>query len=927
MAQGYCTKCRTTREMAAAQPVWLANGRAATQGTCPVCGTKITRLGETPAHAALPKPEAPAAPRPPRPRGAAAGPAPEEISAPLTGPVEAYCVKCKALRPMADGQAVFMANGRPAARGRCPDCGTALFKIGATPDHAGLPTPTVDRRRRKTAAQPAGHRAAGANAAKPLAQGSSDASERRTGRLVIVESPAKARTVGRFLGRGYTVKASVGHVRDLLRSQLSVDIENNFQPTYRVPNDKRQTVKELTEEVRRAREVYLATDPDREGEAIAWHLVEATGIRPEQQRRVVFHEITREAVADAFAHPRQLNMSLVNAQQARRVLDRLVGYKVSPLLWERVRGRTSAGRVQSVALRLVVEREREIQAFVPEEYWSIHALLAQQHSRGQDPRPEFKARLVRVRGEEVNLKTEADTQAIVADLSTAHYLVTGVRVGERRRRPAAPFTTSTLQQEASRKLGYGARQTMRVAQQLYEGIPLEGGEAVGLITYMRTDSVTVSAQAQAEARAFIAQRYGEEFLPPTPPVYKTRAKGAQEAHEAIRPTSVLRTPESVAPYLSREQQRLYELIWMRFVASQMAPAVFDTVAADIAALPRRAYPTLTAEQAQALASALEAAEYLFRASGSRVRFPGFLTVYEEGRDDNGKPRGERSERSESGDADEPAPEEEEAEGWLPALTAGELLDLLRLLPEQHFTQPPPRYTEATLVKALEEYGIGRPSTYAPIMSTIQERGYVQLQDKRLVPTELGFIVNDQLVKHFPEVFDVGFTAQMEEALDSIAASERDWVEVVREFYEPFSQRLAEAERTMERAEVRDQPIGEACPECGHDLVIRLGRFGKFIACSNYPTCRYTRPLLAKTGATCPKCRQGELVERRSRRGRVFYGCERYPACDFSTWQRPLPTPCPACGGLLVQAGKERARCTACDRAFDLKRLEAEKSHA
>ena len=890
--------------MQQAQAVWLQNGRAATQGVCAVCGTRMMRLGETPEHAQLPKPAATDAARPAAKKArpaAAAGPAPEDVSGPLTAAVEAYCVKCKQTRPMTKGQAVYMANGRPAARGECAVCGTGLFKIGATADHAGLPTPVVAKSTRKPAAK-SGKAAAAAPAGK------------RSSRLVIVESPAKARTVGRFLGKGYTVRASVGHVRDLLKSQLSVDVEHDFEPTYRVTNDQRKTVKELQGEVARAVEVYLATDPDREGEAIAWHLVEATGIEPARSRRVVFHEITKDAVAAAFAHPRQLNMDLVNAQQARRILDRLVGYKISPLLWERVRGRTSAGRVQSVAVRLVVEREREIQNFIAVEYWSIHARLAQQITRLADPRPDFLAKLHRLHGAEVDLRTHGDTQAVVNDLQGAAYLITGVREGERRRRPAAPFTTSTLQQEASRKLGFGARQTMRAAQQLYEGIDIGHDEPIGLITYMRTDSVTVSKQAQDEARALIAERYGAEFLPPTPPVYKTRTKGAQEAHEAIRPTSVMRTPEAVAKHLNREQRALYDLIWKRFVASQMAAAVYDTISVDIAALPPRPGQTLDAAALLAAMDAGQAAEYLFRASGSRVRFPGFLSVYEEGRDENGKKPAHGNDDGENGD-------DVDVDGWLPALARGEWLDLLALLPEQHFTQPPPRYTEASLVKALEENGIGRPSTYAPIMSTIQGRGYVDLREKRLYPTDLGFVVNDQLVQHFPDVFDVGFTARMEEALDEIADSNRNWVEVLREFYQPFESQLKVAEATMEKAEVQAQPIGEACPECGHDLVLRHGRFGKFIACSNYPQCRYTRPLVFKTGVRCAKCREGELVERRSKKGRTFYGCDRYPACDFVVWQRPIAAPCPDCGGLLTQTNKDKARCTVCGHTFDLKKLE------
>jgi DNA topoisomerase-1 len=861
------------------QAVWLKNARAATQGNCPVCGTRMTRLGKTDEHTHLPKPTVEPVEPQQKEHPQPTGPAPEDISAPLVTEVEAYCVKCKAKRPMANGQAVYMANGRPAARGECSVCGTGLFKIGATPEHQALPKPVVKSKKRRKS------------------QGKSKP-RRRSGRLVIVESPAKARTVGRYLGKGYTVRASVGHIRDLLRSKLSVDVENGFTPRYRVPNDKRKTVKELTQEVDRAKEIFLATDPDREGEAIAWHVMEATGMDAERSHRVVFHEITKDAVAQAFAHPRDLNMDLVNAQQARRILDRLVGYKISPLLWDRVRGRTSAGRVQSVALRLVVERELEIQSFVPVEYWSLQALLAQQETQQEDPRPTFLAKLHRLQGKEPELGQESDALAVVQDLEAARYLVTEVRPGERRRRPAPPFTTSTLQQEASRKLGYGSRQTMRIAQQLYEGIRLPE-EEVGLITYMRTDSVSISSQAQAEARTYIGDRYGPDYLPPSPPVYKTRAKGAQEAHEAIRPTSVLRTPEAVKRHLSRDQYRLYQLIWKRLVASQMSPAIFDTMSVDIAALTRREFPTLTPEDAARLAMTLTDPAYLFRATGSRIRFDGFLIVYEESRDENGN--------GENGN-------------WLPALSQGELLDLLELLPEQHFTQPPPRYTEASLVRALEENGIGRPSTYAPIMTTIQSRGYVDLREKRLWPTELGFVVNDRLVKHFPDVFEVGFTARMEDALDDIAERQRDWVEVLQQFYEPFSRRLAEAERTMEPAEVQEQPIGEACPECGNDLVTRFGRYGKFIGCSNYPECRYTRPFVVKTGVTCPKCAQGELVQRRSRRGRTFYGCERYPECDYVAWRRPLPTPCPDCGGLLVQAGKDRAKCTACGHRFDLNKL-------
>ncbi len=783
--------------------------------------------------------------------------------------LEAYCVKCRTKREIADPQPVFTANGVPATRGRCPVCGTTLFRMGKTPAHEGLEPPPVSPKKRRR---------------KGRSKAAKASDEKRTTRLVIVESPAKARTVSRYLGKGYTVRASVGHVRDLLRSQLSVDIENDFQPKYRVPNEKRQIVKELEAEVRRAREVYLATDPDREGEAIAWHLIEATGIKPEQVRRVVFHEITKPAVEQAFAHPRDINMNLVNAQQARRILDRLVGYQISPLLWDRVRSRTSAGRVQSVALRLIVEREREIQAFVPEEYWSIAARLARQESRDQAQRPNFLARLIRIRGEEVSLKNEADTQQVVQELERSTYVVVSVKRGERKRRPAAPFTTSTLQQEASRRLRFTARRTMATAQALYEGIRLGDEGNVGLITYMRTDSTQVSPLAQEEARRFITERYGEEYLPPQPPRYRTRARRAQEAHEAIRPTSVYRTPESVARYLTRDQLRLYELIWKRFVASQMTPAIYDTMTVDVAAGPRE-----------------EERPYLFRATGSAVRFPGFLAVYEESRDED-------------------AAADQEEQQLLPPVKKGEVLDLLELLPEQHFTQPPPRYTEATLIRALEEHGIGRPSTYAPILSTIQERGYVERIDRRLHPTELGFTVCDLLVKHFPDVFEVGFTARMEAALDRIAAGEARWVDVLREFYGPFSERLEQAERTMERRVMQDEPTGEMCELCGHPMVVKFGRYGKFIACSNYPQCRNTKPFLVKIGVACPKC-GSDLVERRTRRGRIFYGCSAYPACDFSTWQRPIPTPCPQCGGLLVMVNKRTARCLQCEEQFDPRQLE------
>ncbi|MGC8781196.1 MAG: type I DNA topoisomerase [Anaerolineae bacterium] len=825
-------------------------------------------------------------------------------------PFQAYCLKCKTQRTAQNPRAIFMANGRPAGEGTCPVCGGRLFKIGALPEHAHLTPPAP--------ATPAPGRSAAAQADRPARTPKPAAPAGKSaggdGRLVIVESPAKARTVGRFLGKGYEVRASVGHVRDLLKSKLSVDVEHDFRPTYRVLDEKKDVVKALKQAAANAREVYLATDPDREGEAIAWHLLEAAEIPSERARRVVFHEITKPAIDEAFAHPRGIDMRLVDAQQARRILDRLVGYQVSPLLWDRVKSRLSAGRVQTVALRLIVEREREIAAFVPVEYWSIDAELAQVITRGQAPRPGFLARLIRIRGQEADLKNRADADAILADLEGADYRVTGVRRGERKRRPNPPFTTSTLQQDAGQKLGMTAQRTMRIAQELYEGIDIGEGGAVGLITYMRTDSVNVAAEAQAEARALIAETFGPEFVPPEPNIYRTRSKNAQEAHEAIRPTSSRRTPQMLRDKLSRDQYRLYELIWQRFIASQMAAALYDTVTVDVAA----GQPG-TAER-----------PYLFRASGSSVRFPGFLVVYAGGAAGpaesnasaehanaaalSGNGDAARSHANGDGEAETATPNP-----ILTRLEVGETLDLLRLIPEQHFTQPPPRYTEATLVKALEENGIGRPSTYATIIATILDRGYVERQDRKLVPTELGYTVNDLLVQYFDSIFNVGFTAAMEEHLDGISRGEEQMVPVLREFYNFFAPQLAHAEQKMEKVAVEPEKIGETCPECGGELVIKQGRFGKFIGCANYPTCRYTRPLVARIGVLCPKD-GGELVERRTRTGRVFYGCANYPQCDFTSWRRPLPQPCPQCKGLLVVAGKDWAECTVCHERVKLEAL-------
>ncbi len=768
--------------------------------------------------------------------------------------MEAYCVKCKTKREMNNPEAVYTAAGTPGTRGTCSVCGTKMFKMGYTPAHDGIPKPEKVQRKRKN------------GNGKP-----------RKGKLVIVESPAKARTIGKFLGRGYTVKASVGHVRDLLRSQLSVDVENNFTPKYRVPNEKRPLVKELAKDAAAAKEIYLATDADREGEAIAWHLMEATDMEPDRVRRVVFHEITKDAIADAFAHPRNVDLNRVNAQQARRILDRLVGYKISPLLWKRIRSRTSAGRVQSVALRLICEREEEIDNFVPEEYWSVKVKLASQNADLRPKERQFVAKLIQIAGKPAKLHNQPETQTVVDDLKTLPYRISDVKRGERRRKAPAPFTTSTLQQEASRRLGFGTRKTMRIAQQLYEGIELSSGERVGLITYMRTDSTHVAAQAQQEARQFITEKYGKEYLPPKPPQYRTKSRGAQEAHEAIRPTDVRRLPAEIRAGLSRDQQRLYLLIWSRFVASQMVAAVYQTIRVDVTA-----------------------GKYLLRAAGSTLKFNGFLSVYQI-------------------TADEDAPEDESEGANIPPLEKGDTVDLVDVLPNQHFTQPPPRYTEASLVKTLEEFGIGRPSTYAPIISTIQERGYVERDQKRLHPTDLGLVVNEMVTKYFPDIINVDFTARMESELDKIAVGEMDWVNVLREFYAPFEKALHIAEAEMPKVEVGDTPIGEQCPKCGHELVLKFGRFGKFIACSNFPECRYTRPYVEKIGVKCPKD-GGEIVARKTKKGRTFYGCSNYPECDWTSWKRPLPTPCPDCGGLMVVQSKKFAQCTVCHHRFEMDSL-------
>ena len=729
--------------------------------------------------------------------------------------------------------------------------------------------------------------------------------------LVIVESPAKARTIARFLGKSYVIKASLGHVRDLPENQLGVDVKQDFAPKYQVPKEKRKLLQEIKEAAQGSTSIYLATDPDREGEAISWHLMEAADLDQGRVKRVVFHEITGPAVKEAFSHPRDIDLKLVNAQQARRILDRLVGYKLSPLLWQKIQPKLSAGRVQSTALRMVVEREREIEAFVPQEFWTITALL-DKVSEGGSP---FKAQLHGVAGakDKLEISRQEEGERIREELEGASYIV--AKVAKRRvlRRPAPPFTTSTLQQEAWRKLGFPARKTMLLAQQLYEGIPLGPEGSVGLITYMRTDSTQVSQLALNEAREYINAKFGGKFLPKTPRIFARKSRLAQEAHEAVRPTSIGREPQSLARFLNKDQRALYELIWKRMVASQMADASLMNTGVDINARSSRS-----------------GSIYLFKARGSTVQFPGFLSIYTEGHDVE--------------------PEEETA---LPDLKDGEPLNSLGLDLQQHFTKPPPWYNEASLIKALEENGIGRPSTYAPTLATIQERKYVQRDNGRLKPLPLGFLVSDLLTQNFPEVIDLGFTAQMEEEFDEIARGKRPWVKVIENFYAPFSKDLEKATTAIPDEAIdqvcdrcgrpmmvkvsrrygkrflscsgypecdnakpipgEQKPIEiteEQCSICGKPMAIKTGRFGRFLACTGFPQCRNAKPLLQPTGAHCPEC-GGNLVERRSRQGRRFYGCSNYPTCNFTTRSTPLPQECPECGGLLVASGRQGERCLKC----------------
>lgn len=680
--------------------------------------------------------------------------------------------------------------------------------------------------------------------------------------LVIVESPAKAKTIGKYLGKKYSVKASMGHVIDLPKSQMGVDVEHDYTPKYITIRGKGPILKELKQAAKKAKRIYLAADPDREGEAIAWHLAESLNIDKNSECRVVFNEITKQAIKDSFKNPRTINTNLVDAQQARRVLDRLVGYNISPLLWKKVKKGLSAGRVQSVAVKMIIDRENEIKAFNPEEYWSIEASLTKD---GQ----EFEAKFMTVDGKKANLKSKDDVDLVLSKLKGDTFQIDQVKKKERKRNPVVPFITSSLQQEAARKLNYRAKKTMMLAQQLYEGIDLGKSGTVGLITYMRTDSTRLSETAKAEAKEYIETHYGKEYHSTTELKVKQGAK-TQDAHEAVRPTSVMMDPKSMKPFLSRDQYRLYKLIWERMVASQMAPAVMDTMSVD-----------------------LTNNGVMFRATGSKLKFAGFMKIYIEGTDDG----------------------KEEKDRLLPDLEEGEEVLSQKIDSNQHFTQPPPRYTEARLVRTMEELGIGRPSTYAPTLDTVQRRGYVALEEKRFVPTELGGIVLEMIEEFFPEILNVEFTAEMESNLDSIEEGEQKWVQIIDDFYQDFEKRLKTAEEEMKEVEIKDEPAGEDCEKCEHEMVYKMGRYGKFMACSNFPNCRNTKAIIKEIGVKCPKCSEGNVVERKSKKKRIFFGCDRYPECDFISWDKPISRPCPKCESLLVEKKSKKGihvQCTECD---------------
>ena len=684
--------------------------------------------------------------------------------------------------------------------------------------------------------------------------------------LVIVESPAKAKTITKYLGKNYKVVASMGHLRDLPKSQLGVDIEHNFEPKYITIRGKGELLSKLKRDAKNADKIYLATDPDREGEAISWHLAHLLQIDPNTDCRISFNEITKNAVKAAVKAPSHINQDLVNAQQARRILDRIVGYQISPLFWKKVKKGLSAGRVQSVATRLVVDREAEIEKFVPQEYWSLQAELKKGKSS-------FVARFYGDQKGKIELKNEDQVKQILTNLENAAYQVSAVKKAQKTKAPVPPFITSSMQQEASKKYGYTAKKTMAAAQQLYEGVEVEGIGLVGLITYMRTDSLRISEEAQKEAREYIQNNYGENYLPAKPKIYKSK-KNAQDAHEAIRPSMVSITPDQLKKTLPTDQYKLYKLIWERFVASQMEAAVYDTISADI-----------------------HAGEYCFKANGSQLKVPGFMVLYQEIKD--------------------PVRQEEDGldqDVKLPDLAKGDSLEMKQLLPKQHFTQPPQRYSEAALLKALEENGIGRPSTYAPTISIILQRGYVVRDGKALKPTELGTVVTDLMKQYFADIVDIEFTANMETELDEVEDGEKDWVTILHDFYGPFKQTLKTAETAMEKIKIADEESDVVCEKCGRKMVYKMGRYGKFLACPGFPECRNTKAIIVDTGAQCPKC-GGKVLEKKSQKGKKYFGCEKNPECDFVTWDQPTKEHCPKCGGSLFvkKAGKKRRYyCGKCD---------------
>ena len=680
-------------------------------------------------------------------------------------------------------------------------------------------------------------------------------------KLVVVESPAKAKTIKKYLGRGYTVEASMGHIRDLPKSQLGVNVEDNFEPKYITIRGKGELLAKLRKAAKTSDKVYLATDPDREGEAISWHLSHLLGIKENEPCRIEFNEITKDAVKNAIKNPRPINQNLVDAQQARRILDRLVGYKISPLLWRKVRKGMSADRVQSVASKIICEREREIEAFKPDEYWNLKGIFISSKNKQS-----FEAQLHSKGKKKIDLKSKQEVDQVLAAIKGEDYTVTKVQKGSRKRSAPPPFTTSTMQQEASRKLGFTTKKTMMLAQQLYEGVDVKGEGSVGLITYMRTDSTRVSDQALAEVRTIIQEKFGKDYVPSKANIFRSK-KGSQDAHEAIRPTSVRYSPKDLQSSLKRDQLRLYTLIYNRFMASQMKPALYETLTVNISA-----------------------GEYIFRASGSRKVFPGYTALYMEGNDEG----------------------KEEKDIMLPDLEEGEKLELKEYKSEQKFTQPPARYTEASLVRALEDMGIGRPSTYAPTISTIISRGYVVRDARILYPTDLGFIVNDLKDKYFPKIMEYKFTAAMEEKLDKIEEGEVNWRDLLNEFYPSFADFLSHADQDIGKIEIKDEESDVVCEKCGANMVIKTGRYGKFLACPNFPKCRNTKPIVEEINIPCPKC-SAQIVVRKSKRGRKFYGCSNYPECDFVSWDMPIKDPCPKCGALMTEkssrANGKTVQCT------------------